>query len=514
MPKHITIFMKNCDGHISSIVKSIMKNHFSYLLFAIIALLCQACDDTTDRLGYSVTDIADKVIIEDSTFFATTRSIQVDSVLSRSIYNYIGQIKDVETGTYVTAHYTTQFHILEDFTGNMDLFLPKDSIKSFDTYGEICADSCFVFIYINSFVGDSLNPMRLTMYELDEPIEEGKARYTNYSPENDKDKGNLIRQQEGIRKNQTYTIYDLSLSDSLRGQIADKKSYPYISIPLNDEYTDKQGRKYKNYGSYIMQQYYEHPEYFKNSYQFAHHVCPGFYFKSTDGIGVMSEIYLTELHISYRALHDGVTDNAQAVLTGTEEVLQTTTFINDKNTIKTLAENQDFTYMKTPSGIFTEVTLPVEQMKQGHENDTLSAAKIVFQKYNSQDIANTLTAPENVLMVPYDSLFTFFEKNKLPDNKLSFIASYSSTYNTYTFNNISSLISEMYNKRRAGNTSANWNKVVLVPVSISTSSSSTSSSSTINRVTNDLSIKSAKLVGGGNHPNTISIDVTYNKFGQ
>ena len=173
-----------------------------------------------------------------------------------------------------------------------------------------------------------------TMYELNEPIEEGKARYTNYSPEADKDKGNLIRQQNGICKNITYSIYDLNLSDSLRGQIFNKKSYPYISIPLNDEYTDKQGRKYKNYGSYIMQQYYEHPEYFKNSYQFAHHVCPGFYFKSTDGIGVMSEIYLTELHIGYKALHNGVSDNAQAILTGTEEVLQTTTFINDKTTIK------------------------------------------------------------------------------------------------------------------------------------------------------------------------------------
>ena len=489
-----------------------MRNYFSTLLFALTVFMCLSCDDTTDTLGHTVTDQADKVVIEDASFFATTRSIQVDSVLSRSIYNYIGKIKDVETGTYVTAHYTTQFHILEDFTGNMDLFLPKDSILSVEE-GKVCADSCYVFIYINSFVGDSLNPMRLTMYELNEPIEEGKARYTNYSPEADKDKGNLIRQQNGICKNITYSIYELNLSDSLRGQMFLKKSYPYISIPLNDEYTDKQGRKYKNYGSYIMQQYYEHPEYFKNSYQFAHHVCPGFYFKNTDGIGVMSEIYLTELHIGYKALHNGLSDNAQAILTGTEEVLQTTTFINDKTTIRSLSENQDYTYLKTPSGIFTEVTLPVEQIKSGHEQDTLSAAKIVFQKYNSQDVANTLSAPEKVMMIPYDSLFTFFEKNKLPDNKLSFIGTYSSTYNTYTFNNISSLISEMYHKKRAGNTSPNWNKAVLVPVSVSTNSSSTSSS-TINRVTNDLSIKSAKLVGGGNNPNKLTIDVTYNKFGQ
>ena len=134
--------------------------------------MCLSCDDTTDTLGHTVTDQADKVVIEDASFFATTRSIQVDSVLSRSIYNYIGKIKDVETGTYVTAHYTTQFHILEDFTGNMDLFLPKDSILSVDG-GKVCADSCYVFIYINSFVGDSLNPMRLTMYELNEPLEEG-----------------------------------------------------------------------------------------------------------------------------------------------------------------------------------------------------------------------------------------------------------------------------------------------------------------------------------------------------
>ena len=130
---------------------------------------------------------------------------------------------------------------------------------------------------------------------------------------------------------------------------------------------------------------------------------------------------------------------------------------------------------------------------------------------NPKDADKALDIPSQVLLLPKDSLYKFFEDKNLPDNKYSYIASYNSTYNTYTFNNISTLIHAMYENMLNGNINDNWNKVVLVPVSISYNQSSSSSS--ITNVTNDMSLKSVRLVGGDNNRHApITISIIYNKF--
>lgn len=469
--------------------------------FVLVAIIIVACDDNTDTLGNSLTNTVDQFEIITDTFNVKTRSIVVDSVLSRSQYSYLGHIKDQETGTYVTSNYMTQFAILESFDGTSILPAEADIISRNDN-NDIVAESCRLQIYIYSSIGDSLNPMKLTVFEMETPMREDTVYYTNYNPEA------LLRKGENaLRVNKTYTPLDLNLSDSLRNLIVDKTNMASVLVPLNEEYYDKDKRRYENYGTYIMRMFYEHPEYFKNSYNFIHNVCPGFYIKSTDGLGVMSEIYLTELAIFYKYMDDGVETSGSLLLSGTEEVLQTTNIVNDKQTIEELAATDDCTYLKTPAGIFTEVTLPVDDIFFNHENDNISSAKITFNRMNPSD-ANSLEAPTNVLMIPKDSLYSFFENKNLPDYKTSYIGTYSDTYNTYTFNNISTLVTTMYESKQNGTASEDWNKVVLVPVSISYSQSS--SSSTVTNVSNEMSLKSTRLVGGEQKP--IKISVIYNKY--
>lgn len=471
--------------------------------FAIICLA--SCDDTTDTLGNSLTNNVDQFEIITDTFEISTRSIIVDSVLSQGLYSYLGNIKDPETKTYVTCNYTTQFAILESLDGST-LLPPADSILSRNSANEIVADSCKLNIYFYSSIGDSLNSMRLTAYEMAKPMEEGTFYYTNFDPEKE---GMLRSDANAIRKNKVYTPVDLNLSDSLRGLIVDKTNMESVTIPLDEQYTDIDGNQYENYGTYLMRKYYSNSEYFKNSYNFIHNVCPGFYVKSTDGLGVMSEVYMTELSLYYKYRNDS-TYTGSLLLSGTEEVLRTTNITNDKQTIEQLAADETCTYLKTPAGIFTEVTLPVEQIKQDHERDTISSAKIVFTRMNSTS-DDAFGEPEYVLMLPKDSLYSFFENKDLPDYKQSFLGTYSSTYNTYTFNNISTLISAMYDNLLSGNASENWNKVVLVPVSVSLSTSSSSSS--ITNVSNEMSLTSTRLVGGAQNPRSpLTISVIYNRF--
>ena len=185
-------------------------------------------------------------------------------------------------------------------------------------------------------------------------------------------------------------------------------------------FRDKDGNEYKNYGTYIMRKYYENPENFKNSYNFIHNVCPGFYIKSTDGLGVMSEVYLTELVFFYNYIYEDSVYHGNTLLSGTEEVMQTTHIDTDKDRLTELASDESCTHLKTPAGIFTEVTLPVDDIKYGHENDTLSGARVVFQCMNQTD-AEAFDEPEYVLMLPKDSLYSFFENKNIPNNTTSFI---------------------------------------------------------------------------------------------
>lgn len=475
-----------------------------YTVIAIMSCITIAsCDDTTDSIGNSLTDNMDMLKVTTDTFNVATRSIVADSVLSRSTTGYLGKIRDIETGNYITGDFMAQFSTLENYK------LPeKDSIVSLQD-GEVIADSCSIRLFYTDYYGDSLATMNITAYEMNEPMKEGVKYYSNFDPIAE----GLIR-NDGMKVNKTYTLTDLSISDEDR---ADESSYtPNIKINLNKPYTDKNGVTYNNYGTYIMRMYYEDPDRFKNSYNFIHEVCPGFYFKTNDGIGSMAYITVSQLNIYFRYLNDS-TYVGTTSFSATEEVLQTTNISNDKQNIADLANDNTCTYLKTPAGIFTEITLPVDEITENHSNDTINTAKISLTRINNNTHDEySLSVPSTLLMIPKDSLYTFFENGDNVDYKKSFIATYSSSTNQYTFNNISGMITYMADIKKKGlaensnwlNEHPDWNRVVVIPVSVTTNSSSQ-----IVKIVHDMSLTSTKLVGGSENPyEPIKINVIYSKF--
>lgn len=477
------------------------------IIYAVIAIMScvtfASCDDTTDSIGNSLTDNMDMLEVTTDTFNVTTRSIVADSVLSRSTTGYLGKIRDIETGNYITGDFMAQFSTLEDYT------LPeKDSIVSLQD-GEVIADSCSIRLFYTDYYGDSLATMNITAYEMNEPMKEGVKYYSNFDPMAE----GLIR-ANGIKKNKTYTLTDLSISDEER---ADADSYtPNIKINLNEPYTDKNGVTYNNYGTYIMRMYYEDPSRFKNAYSFIHEVCPGFYFKMNDGLGSMAYITVSQLNIFFRYRNDS-TYVGTSSFAATEEVLQTTNISNDKQNIADLASDNTCSYLKTPAGIFTEITLPIDEITANHSNDTINTAKISLARINNNyHDQYSLSAPSTLLMIPKDSIYSFFENEDIVDYKKSFIATYSSTTNKYTFNNISGMITYMADIKKKGMAAdpdwqtkhPDWNKVVVIPVSVTTNSSSQ-----IVKIVHDMSLTSTKLVGGSENPyEPVKLNIIYSKF--
>ena len=128
-------------------------------------------------------------------------------------------------------------------------------------------------------------------------------------------------------------------------------------------------------------------------------------------------------------------------------------------------------------------------------------------------------------MVRKKDMFSFFEENKITDNKTSFLNSSYSSSNTYTFTNIAPLITYCIEERKKGIIAAggnpdkeedgkkweaenpDWNKVVIIPVK-----AVRNSNNEIVEISNSLSMESAALKGGTNPANKLKMQIFYTTF--
>ena len=494
-----------------------------FTAIAFIAMAMISCTEDTDTIGSSITNDTDRLLFSTGVYNATSRSILADSVYSHNSDCYFGMVKDPETNTYVKSDIMAQFNMIEGFS------LPSEDKMLSKIDGEVVADSCCISLFVkySKSYGDTLNAMKMRVSELNAPIDDKYTHYSNF----DLKKNGYIR-NDGLKINKMFTVRDLKLSDGnlyslqhnipYQGTSSDSGYYDRILIPMNVPYTAKDGRTYNNYGTYVMRTYYEHPEYFTNSYRFVHNVCPGFNFEITDGLGVMANIMEIDIQMFYNFITPTDTTAYTSVyLSSTPEVLQTAHIVNDRKALEDLVNDNSCTYLKSPAGIFTEVTLPVDEISQAHANDSLLSVSVTFNRQNSNvETSNPISTPSSILMVHKDSLYSFFENKTMYDYKSSFYAALSST-NTYSFNSIGNIITLMARQKAEGlKTDPNWvtkhpdwNKVVLVPVSTTVKYSSDyygNTTSTVSAVGNQLGLSSTKLVGGPNSP--IEVKVIYAKF--
>lgn len=455
-----------------------LKSFYITALLFIGFFTIIACDDSTDTLGSDMmpsTDIATK---ESRTYDVFTQSYSAgDSVLARSSKSYLGQFTDPETGTIIKSDFLAQFHCIDDFAFPDSLV--GDSIMSTD-----------LRLFVTKYVGDSLATFKISVYPLTKIMNPDADYYTNIDPTQYCD-----TTQEPIAE-KWFTLSDRTISDSERNQLSYKMK---IIIPLPN-----------TIGKQIRAAWNSNPEYFKDSEAWINSGlpgCKGFYFKLESGDGALAYINIVQFNINYRyhIFEENKDTTGTSQFSATEEVIQATHFAN-YNLDKLLKDNTA-TYLKSPAGIFTMATLPVDQILS---NDTINQAKIVFTRYN--DLVTSrfrLDIPQYLLMVRLDDYNEgFFEHYHLADANTSYLSMFNSANNTYTFNNIAHLISAMKKELRDGTATANYNKVLLIPVE-PTFESSTVSTKNLVKLCHDFSMTSARLVGG---TNPVKLDIIYSKF--
>lgn len=478
-----------------------------------------SCGDDTASIGSSMMPSQDSLSTFNETFPIETRSLLTGPVVANTSNCYIGSFIDPETGARTTSSFLAQFHLQEDYT------LPSEQLIMKDKDGKVIADSCVIRIFHDKYYGDSLTTMKLTATDLrlDKIMEEGKTYYTNIDPLE------YVNPTPRVKASATYTVVDQNL-DSYTTSLS---SGNYRSIPI---------QLGADYGTYILRNFYEHPEYFKNSYTFAHNVCPGFYIEHTGGVGALINSDVTALDVYFRYQENDTTvTRAWMRLAATQEVIQNTTISHDNLASLFDAEGyaydkqgHPYTYIKSPAGIHTEITLPVDQMTAGkHMNDTLNSARFTLRRYVAEEQNPTLLdPPPYLLLVRKGYANEFFAKNKLPDSETSFLCEYNSSTNAYTFNNIAPLItflrkmrdnesgvlpsdSEDVKKAKWAAWEAenpDWQKLELLPVNAdyTTVSYGLSSKKVLVGIRNDYNLRSVRLEGSKN--GEVLLNVIYSRF--
>lgn len=504
---------------------NLYKNTRTFILYIVAACtMMTSCDDTTDTLGMSLTDNDDVVEILSNEFNVSSNSVAASKIESRTSTGYLGKVKDTETDNYITCNYMTQFRVMEEpLHGKNNVLFPSiDTIyidkekydETVEKRKQIEADSCALILYITKTFGDSLALMKVSANEMSVPYEESETYMTDFNPE----EHGMIRTGAGsIHSQMAYTTSNRVYTEKQRNATGYTKR---ISISLNDPYTDKDGNVYNNYGTYLMRNFYDpaHRDSYFNSYKFSHDICPGFYIKHEGGVGNVASISNAQIIVFYRAkVKEDSTIVFTASFAGTEEVIQKTNIQQNGATFETLLNDESCSYIKSPASIFTELTIPVDKVIENHELDTINTARVFIPRINDSETNDySLSIPKTLLLLQTDSVESFFSKKKVADFRNSFIATYSSTTNGYTFSNISLLVSIMNNIKKQAiaegkELSPNWNKVTIIPVE-TTYTTVSSTTQTLTKVTHDMSFASTKLKKGTDDSPNIKLSVIYSKF--
>ncbi len=458
-----------------------------FICALLLGALIYSCDDSTTGIGNNLMPEGDRIPAYTDSYEFSTRSILSDSVYARTNTAYLGQYTDEQFGEF-SADFIAQFTCPDDFEFNEDI---------------VSAKSVKLYLYYSKFFGDSLSPMRVQVDSLSKVIHENdkSTYYTSVKP---KDYYNKNAKPLAI-KALSATGPSVEIDTVYNGVRSISQA---IKLPTQ-------------LGDYFLQKYKENPKHYKNAETFINNVFKGIYVHSTHGDGTILYLDEVRLILDYNALIESSSGKKDSLITlssyfaATKEVIQANHFQNSDR-LKEIVADGSGSYVKSPAGIYTEVTFPIADIALEHKNDTLNGVSVTFTRYNDKSDTNfKMEAPNNLLMVRKQDMYSFFEKNKINDEKTSFLSTVNGS--TYTFSNIATLITHCINEREKGMTNdpvwetknPDWNKVVLIPVGCDYTQNS-SGNTQITSIYNSLGMESAKLRGG--EKDKLKMQIFYTQF--
>ncbi|WP_291595662.1 DUF4270 domain-containing protein [Bacteroides sp.] len=534
-----------------------------YALIALLAITFFGCDDNTAGLGLGMFPGSDQNINGKlTTYDVTTESVPAGQIYAMSNIGYVGKFTDDLFGTY-QAGFLSELNCTKGMTfpgvyngtafdgnnkptqtmvGEDGDDKDKEDITFVEDNGKIIGNIHTIELYLwySSYFGDSLTASRLSVYELGgngkETLNKDNAYYTNIDPNDFYDPQNIL----GTK---AYTAVDLSVKDSIRKL---STYVPSVHVSFEKDAAIRIGKEI------IKKAYKSGTNFDRDKLKEA---FKGIYVKGDYGDGTilyiddvqMNVVYkcyavdsITGLKLKKKVLEENETTPRDSTYYGyrmfnsTREVIQANSLDNDQAAIDKCIKDPDLTYIKSPAGIFTQVTIPVSEIAENLQGDTLNAVKLGIPIYNeTSDKKFGMTKPRSVLLIRKKYKDTFFEKNQLSDGTISSLFNYADntlSFTQYTFNNITQMINNCLADREAARNLlpmtfkvtdpvtgieetktattikewedySEWNKFVLIPVLVTKDASSSNnyygtSSSNIISIQHDLKPGYVRLKGG------------------
>lgn len=516
-----------------------------YLWVLLLSLTFFGCDDNTGTLGLGMFPGGDQSINGKlASFDVTTQSELAGKVFAKTSIGYLGKFTDPDFG-YYEAGFLTQLHCVDNFKFPA---VNNDEIKN-DPKAIMVKDGIYrteLILTYGSYFGDSLTASRLSIYQLNKDLDKESAYYTNITPEKFYDKNN----PNSLLGRKAYTAVNMAISDSLRALGYTSPLIVTLPKDLGDKIYKKSREAEKEGRNFA-------PEFIED-------ILKGIYVKCDYGDGTILYVDQVELHVIYEAYvkdENGLIVKKQnseedstyyaysTVGAATKEIIQANSFSSDEDKIKEKVNETGWTYLKTPAGIYTQATLPLSKNGNTHQkgildslsNDTLNVVRLTLTNYNQTNDKKqfTMSAPTYVLLVREKEKESFFQGNKVNDDITSYLAQHNSSTNQYIFPNISRLINTCKAEREAAvialqnegkiegildvdtgepvttieawEKASQWDKVAILPVTITRDQNTSTTIGSIISILNDLRPGYAKLKGGIDGP-PLSLEVIYTSF--
>lgn len=404
--------------------------HTALSIVGLVFLSLVGCDNRENSVGWESMPEYSKIQSHSKEYSLEWETVSADmsqdesstsanNIYVSSNYGYLGSIPNREYGS-IQSEYLTQFYCPSGFVFHEEPL-------------EHRIDSVFIHLYYSSYVGDSIAPMEISAYKLRKPLPFSRLSVSDASK--------YISSEEILGRVSYY-------AGRGQGKVAsNNRVLHYLSIPLP-----------RSLGQEIYEKSRKGAPEFANQASFDRYF-PGIYLKNSAGTGSMIRVERTALTMFY-SMRDtifsshGVRDSAVIAphvqtLVHTSEVPQLAIFQNTGLEKLMQDHSSGYAYIKSPAGVLAEITIPTKAIKtyldetpNGSVRDIVSVP-LILQGESQGNQTYDLTLPDNLLLLPKDSVASFFKKEQTEAHSpyttfLSIKSSIGST--TYNFGNISSLI--------------------------------------------------------------------------
>ena len=413
-----------------------MKTKITVFGFLLSLLLTVGCDDSIDSIGMNMLPESERITARIDSFSIIGKTIKADSIYAKTVNGLLGRFIDPVYGD-ITAGYLCQFvppsnSLFEDFADNI-----------------VTVESIYLHIAYASYTGDSLAPMEVTAHPVTKPLVRNNYAYTQ--PDKAKAFFSEYYDENNTLGKTAYTAWNKNLSDVRNA--SDTLNMVDINLPMDlatillEEYKNKKG---------------------EISEAFLAEHLPGVYLKSTFGSGCLINVNHTILRLKLKRQlqiksvlteNDSIDYDYLSFYT-TKEVIQVNSYAgNDEY----LTADNDKMYIKSPTGIFTELTIPIKEIRDSVEAGALgkrfSSVQLILEAEPKPESAYPLNFPgtgaktplgdavARLLLIEVDEnesiINDFFEEKRDPNalnNITSYVTSYNSISKTYSFDNIANMI--------------------------------------------------------------------------